>query len=115
LKETERFDGREVSTYPWPVPSLNSSPLKKNEFFRYQYGQKIQNPLSLMDLPRNLSTPLPLVRALPDTPQQKEHYHQERENESLMPLATQEGVGTHSIHAREKLGGLLEYYSRETA
>ena len=48
------------------------------------------------------------------------HYHHERNhqgraNELLMPLASQEPLGTTSIHSREKLGGLLKYYSRAAA
>ncbi len=48
------------------------------------------------------------------------HYHQERNhqgkgNELLMPRARKEGWDTNSIHSRERLGGLLKYYSREAA
>ena len=48
------------------------------------------------------------------------HYHQERNhqgggNELLMPLASQEDLGTQSIRTRERLGGLLKYYYREAA
>ncbi len=48
------------------------------------------------------------------------HYHQERNhqgrgNELLMPLASQEALGTTSIRSRERLGGLLKYYYREAA
>jgi transposase InsO family protein len=48
------------------------------------------------------------------------HYHQERNhqgrsNELLMPLASQEALGTQSIRTRERLGGLLKFYSREAA
>ena len=32
-----------------------------------------------------------------------------------MPMATQEAVGTQSIRACEKLGGVLKFYSREAA
>lgn len=55
-----------------------------------------------------LSTPIP------DTPHPKERDHQEKGNGLLKPLATQEGVGTHSLRTREKLGGLL-YYSHHKA
>ena len=46
------------------------------------------------------------------------HYHQERNhqgrgNELLLPLESQAGVDTQSIHTRERLGGLLKFYSRE--
>jgi hypothetical protein len=48
------------------------------------------------------------------------HYHQERNhqgrgNELLLPRARKEGWGTNPIHARERLGGLLKFYSREAA
>jgi len=48
------------------------------------------------------------------------HYHQERNhqgkgNELLMPRARKEGRNTNPIHSRERLGGLLKYYSREAA
>ena len=48
------------------------------------------------------------------------HYHHERNhqgraNELLMPLASQEPLGTTSIHSCERLGGLLKYYSRAAA
>jgi transposase InsO family protein len=48
------------------------------------------------------------------------HYHHERNhqgraNELLMPLASQEPLGTTSIHSCERLGGLLKYYYREAA
>ncbi len=48
------------------------------------------------------------------------HYHHERNhqgrgNELLMPLASQEALGTTSIRSRERLGGLLKYYYREAA
>ncbi len=48
------------------------------------------------------------------------HYHHERNhqgrgNELLMPLASQEALGTTSIRSRERLGGLLKYYYREVA
>lgn len=47
-------------------------------------------------------------------------YHQERNhqgkgNELLMPLASQEALGIQSIRIRERLGGLLKFYSREAA
>ena len=50
-----------------------------------------------------------------DTPHHKERHHQRRENDLLMPMATQEAVGTQSIRACEKLGGVLKFYSREAA
>jgi transposase InsO family protein len=48
------------------------------------------------------------------------HYHQERphqgkDNALIMPLASQESVGTQSIHTRERLGGLLKFYYRKAA
>jgi selenophosphate synthase len=48
------------------------------------------------------------------------HYHHERNhqgrgNELLMPLASQEALGTQSIRTRERLGGLLKFYYREAA
>jgi hypothetical protein len=45
----------------------------------------------------------------------QEHDHQGKDNELLMPLASQEGVGTQSIRAREMLGDLLKFYFREAA
>jgi transposase InsO family protein len=48
------------------------------------------------------------------------HYHQERnhqgrDNELLLPRARKEGWETNPIRARERLGGLLKFYSREAA
>ena len=48
------------------------------------------------------------------------HYHQERNHQGkgnalLMPLASKESVGIQSIRTRERLGGLLKFYSREAA
>jgi hypothetical protein len=48
------------------------------------------------------------------------HYHQERnhqgrDNELLLPRARNEGWDTNPIRARERLGGLLKFYSREAA
>jgi len=48
------------------------------------------------------------------------HYHQERNhqgrgNELLLPRARKEGWETNPIRARERLGGLLKFYSREAA
>jgi len=39
----------------------------------------------------------------------------ERGNELLIPLASKEGFGTQSIRSRERLCGLLKFYSREAA
>jgi hypothetical protein len=44
-----------------------------------------------------------------------ERHHQGRGNELLMPLASQEALGTTSIHARERVGGLLKDDYREAA
>ncbi len=62
-------------------------------------------------LPSHLSLPTPI----PDTPHQKERHHQGKGNGLLMPLASQEALGTQSIRTRERLGGLMKYYSREAA
>jgi len=48
------------------------------------------------------------------------HYHPERNhqgrgNELLMPLSSQEALGTTSIHACERVGGLLKDDYREAA
>ena len=48
------------------------------------------------------------------------HYHHERPhqgkgNEILIPRARKENWGTHPIRYRERLSGLLNYYSREAA
>ncbi len=43
------------------------------------------------------------------------HYHQGKGNVLLMPLASKESLGIQSIRTRERLGGLLEFYSREAA
>lgn len=48
------------------------------------------------------------------------HYHHERnhhgkDNALLIPLASQEAMGTQSIRMRERLGGLLKFYYREAA
>ena len=48
------------------------------------------------------------------------HYHQERNhqgkgNELLMPLASQEALGSQLIRSQERLGGLLKFYNREAA
>ena len=48
------------------------------------------------------------------------HYHQERNHQGkgnalLMPLASQEALGSQSIRTRERLGGLLKFYSRKAA
>ena len=81
------------------------------------YGQKTRNRcfsriyLKASARPSHLFLPSPL----PDTPHQEERYHQGKGNGQLMPLASQEAVGTTSIRSRERLGGLLEYYSREAA
>jgi hypothetical protein len=42
-----------------------------------------------------------------------ERHHQGRGNELLMSLAGQEALGTTSIRSRERLGGLLKFYSPE--
>jgi hypothetical protein len=46
-----------------------------------------------------------------------EHYHQERDHQGkdnllLFPVAVREASGRCAIHCRERLGGLLKYYSR---
>lgn len=51
----------------------------------------------------------------PDTAHQKERYHQGRGNKLMMPLVSQEAVGTPSIRTRERWGGLLKFSSREAA
>ena len=48
------------------------------------------------------------------------HYHQERNhqgkgNRLLVPLASEGHSEGNSIHSRERLGGLLKYYSRAAA
>ena len=48
------------------------------------------------------------------------HYHPERPHQAkgnvlLMPPASQNHVGTQSIHTRERLGGLLKFYYQEAA
>jgi putative transposase len=45
----------------------------------------------------------------------QERHHQGRSNELLLPLASQETLGTQFIRTRERLGGLLKYYSRVAA
>lgn len=45
----------------------------------------------------------------------QERNHQGKSNELLVPLASQEDLGTPSIRTRERLGGLLKYYYREAA
>ena len=50
-----------------------------------------------------------------DTHYHKERNHQGKGNELLMPGARKEGWNTNPIHSRERLGGLLKYYSREAA
>ena len=50
-----------------------------------------------------------------DTHYHQERNHQGRSNELLMPLASQEALGTQSIRTRERLGGLLKFYYREAA
>jgi transposase InsO family protein len=50
-----------------------------------------------------------------DTHYHQERNHQGRDNELLIPLPSQECVETHSIHTRERLGGLLKFYYREAA
>ncbi len=56
---------------------------------------------------------LSLTSPIPDTPHQKERHHQGKGNEVLMPLASQEALGTTSIRSRESL--LLKFYAREAA
>jgi len=68
---------------------------------------KTLNSRFLEDVPRNLSTLLPLVSfffPIADTPHQKERYHQAKGNAFLLPLGSQEAVRTPSILTRERLG-----------
>ncbi len=62
-------------------------------------------------LPSHFSLPTPIT----DTTHQKEHKHQEKSHEFLMPLESREALGTQSIRTREMLRGLLKYYAREAA
>jgi len=50
-----------------------------------------------------------------DTHYHQERHHQGKGNELLMPRARNEGWNANPIHSRERLGGLLKYYSREAA
>ena len=50
-----------------------------------------------------------------DTHYHQERHHQGKGNELLLPRARKEGWNTNPIHSRERLGGLLKYYSREAA
>jgi len=50
-----------------------------------------------------------------DTHYHQERNHQGRDNELLIPLPSQEALGTSSIRTRERLGGLLKFYYREAA
>jgi len=59
----------------------------------------------------HFSLPTPIT----DTTHQKEHNHQEKSHEFLMPLESREALGTQSIRTRERLRGLLKYYAHEAA
>jgi len=50
-----------------------------------------------------------------DTHDHQERNHQGKGNEFLVPRARKVGWDTNPIHSRERLGGLLKYYSREAA
>ncbi|MDX1410908.1 MAG: integrase core domain-containing protein, partial [Nitrospirales bacterium] len=44
-----------------------------------------------------------------------QHNHQGKDNAFLMPLTGQESLGNQSLPTRERLGGLLKFYSRKAA
>jgi hypothetical protein len=79
---------------------------------------KNSTPLFREGVPQRLITLLPLVSPFSDPlilHTKRNIIYRGKGNELLRPLASQEGVGTQSIRTRERLGGLLKYYSREAA
>ena len=77
---------------------------------------KNSHSLFLEDVLQSLRTPSHL--SLPTrsrTLYQKERHPQGKGNGLLLPLASQEALGTQSIRTCERLCGLLKYYHREAA
>jgi len=107
-----RERGRSVSL---PVKGASQFVTGRIDVFLWSKNSKSAVFLGLNLQASALLSHLSLSTPIPDTPHHKERHHQGKGNPFLLRLASREALDTTSIRTREKLGGLLKFYSREAA